>query len=148
MEEKAKKENKIERNLLFLFFIITILDQAIKNLIRNSSYSLSLWGDFLKIYETKNYGIFTGFSFNYSEIVLIFILLLLFFVINSYKEISFYFYIIIFGVVSNFIDRVRFDYIVDYINIAGISHFNIADLLIYTGAILIIIRLTKKPREI
>ena len=133
----------------FLFLIIAILplitDQIIKIKILNSSVIYYIWGDFLNISLTKNYGIFASIPFNSSEIVVVFILVLIIFSLKRSRIIPLlpYFIIALFGVMSNLIDRMRFDFVIDYINLFSFSHFNIADVLIYIGCFGVIIKLVK-----
>jgi len=129
---------------IILAILLLIADQIIKVSIVNSSIDIDLWGDFLNIAQSKNYGIFTGFPLNYSEIVIIFILALFgFLFIRNKKFIPLfpYFLIALTGVISNLIDKVRLGFVIDYINVFNFSHFNIADLLIYIGCIMIIFRI-------
>ena len=48
--------------------------------------------------------------------------------------------LIIVGAISNLIDRLRYGYVVDYIDVKFFSVFNIADSMITIGIILIVIK--------
>lgn len=141
---------KISNALLYIVLpiLLTTADLVIKNLFyRNQEihkevllFSLSL---------TRNYGIMTGIPFNFSEIVIIFTLVALFAAIlkNKSFDLLIYFFVALLGIISNLIDRLRFGFVVDYINILNISHFNIADLLIYIGGALMVWKLIGKPTK-
>lgn len=45
--------------------------------------------------------------------------------------------LMIFGALSNLIDRLLFGFVIDYISIGTLSNFNLADAMIVSGAILI-----------
>ncbi len=125
-----------------------MVDQIIKVKILNSSAVYHIWGDFLNISLTKNFGVFASIPFNYSEVVVVFILALLIFSFKKYNFVSMfpYFLITLFGIISNLIDRIRYDFVIDYINFFNLSHFNIADLLIYIGCFGIIWKITKSNK--
>lgn len=48
------------------------------------------------------------------------------------------------GIASNLVDRVRFGFIIDYINIPGLFVFNLADVAILCGAGIFIWRIAKE----
>jgi len=133
---------------IILTIVLFSIDQLIKIKITSSPFQISLWGDFLNVYQTKNIGLFTGIPFNSAEIVLIFILLLLFLLLKQprYKILSLPLLIIAIGALGNLIDRIRWGFVIDYINILNFSHFNIADLLIYIGCVWTILEIIKKPK--
>ena len=54
------------------------------------------------------------------------------------RKVLFPLYLIISGALSNLMDRILLGSVTDYIHIAPISYFNIADLLIFAGVLLII----------
>jgi len=139
------------KQYFILSLIFFIIDQIIKTLIINSSFTISVRGDFLNISLFKNYGIFAGFSFNHSEFMVILILILfLFLFLKNKKSFSLlpYFFIALFGTISNLIDKVRLGFTVDYINLFNFSHLNIADLLIYIGGVGIIIKISNIKNRI
>ncbi|MFH1175453.1 MAG: signal peptidase II [bacterium] len=49
------------------------------------------------------------------------------------------FFLLLAGGTSNLIDRIRFGKVIDYFKIGNFSQFNLADLMIYGGIILILI---------
>lgn len=49
------------------------------------------------------------------------------------------------GALSNFLDRLRFGYVIDYLYLKYFSVFNLADSMIIAGVILLIIRINRKP---
>ncbi len=136
----------------FLYIIPSILiataDQIIKNLFYTNPTTNKevLLFDF---YLSKNFGIITGIPFNYSEIVVIFISVILAIILlqNKSYDLLVYFFLVLIGVVSNLIDKIRFGCVLDYINIFNFSHLNLSDLLICIGCILIVWKLLNKSAK-
>jgi len=99
------------------------------------------------------FGLFTGYSFYF--VLLGFIFLIEIIKKNHFSSSS---ALLIGGGIANLIDRLRFGYVVDYIDLKslftyiGIDNirlpvFNIADLAITLGAILLIYNLLKKEKK-
>lgn len=63
------------------------------------------------------------------------------------KEIKLATLLLLGGAVSNLIDRLRFGYVIDYIDLKGLPVFNLADLFIVLGAILLSFDLGKEKRK-
>ncbi len=94
----------------------------------------------------KNFGIAFGFSVN--RILLIFltvflILILFSFLIKAYQRKDSWeilgFSFIVFGAISNLIDRLRFGFVIDYIDLPIFTVFNIADCLISAGVVVFLV---------
>lgn len=78
------------------------------------------------------------------------IILMIFFLINSLIKkrnnwVSIGLAGVILGAVGNYYDRLKFDYVIDYLYLKYFTVFNLADVLITLGAIIILIQLYKKP---
>lgn len=139
--------------LLMIGFVV--LDQAIKKMVvLLLSASLLYFNDFIGLEIYKNYGIAFGLPVNASVFYIIFILFLLW--LASGKLLNFRemekkeilaVMLILSGALGNLIDRIRFGYIIDYMNFGDIVVFNLADIFIAAGIImLVIINFFKKNR--
>jgi signal peptidase II len=51
------------------------------------------------------------------------------------------------GAISNLIDRLRFGYVVDYIEISSLPVFNLADVAIILGAVLLLVTAFRKEKK-
>ena len=158
--------NKKSRYLLItiLVFLSIALDQISKIWVRNNfeSYSeKSIIGDIFTLIKVENTGAFLGMGSELSEIPRILLLIILPVIVLI--SITLYTYIdktldklsiigfslIIGGGIANIFDRIVFGSVTDflYINLGGIFKtgiFNIADLSVTTGMILILISSFKR----
>ena len=158
--------NKKSRYLLItiLVFLSIAFDQISKIWVRNNfeSYSeKSIIGDVFTLIKVENTGAFLGMGSELSEIPRILLLIILPVIVLI--SITFYTYIdktldklsiigfslIIGGGIANIFDRIVFGSVTDflYINLGGIFKtgiFNIADLSVTTGMILILISSFKR----
>jgi len=147
--------NKIQTKLYFLslsIFII-LIDQFTKYLIFNN-YKIFINKDFLlfRLDFVKNYGaafnILSGSRIFLSFISIIFSILLIFLILrkNNLNAIDLYSYsFILGGTISNGIDRILKGYVIDFINLNIINFpvFNIADISINFGFILLLYKIFK-----
>ena len=142
--------NKIQTKLYFLSLstLIILIDQFTKYLIFNN-YKIFINKDFLlfKLDFVKNYGaafnIFSGSRIFLSLISIIFSLLLIYLIFkkNTFKKIDLYSYTFILGgTIGNGMDRLLKGFVIDFINLNVINFpvFNIADISINIGFILLI----------
>ena len=134
--------------LLILSIFIIILDQFTKNIIFNN-YNKYINKDFylFKIDFVKNYGaafnIFSGNIIFLSFTSVIFSIILIYLILrkNNTKFINYLSYsFILAGAVGNGIDRLVNGYVIDFINLNIINFpvFNIADISINIGFVLIL----------
>ena len=134
--------------LLILSIFIIILDQFTKNIIFNN-YNKYINKDFyfFKIDFVKNYGaafnIFSGNRIFLSFTSVIFSIILIYLILrkNNTKFINYLSYsFILAGAIGNGIDRLVNGYVIDFINLNIINFpvFNIADISINIGFILIL----------
>ena len=160
--------NKKSRYLLItiLVFLSIALDQISKIWVRNNfeNYSeKSIIGDVFTLIKVENTGAFLGMGSELSEIPRILLLIILPVIVlisitlytyidKSLDKLSIIgFSLIIGGGIANIFDRIVFGSVTDflYINLGGIFKtgiFNIADLSVTTGMILILISsLKRKP---
>jgi len=150
--------NKIQTKLYFLslsFFII-LIDQFTKNLIFYN-HKILINKNFLlfRLDFIKNYGaafnIFSGSRIFLSFISIIFSILLFYLILrkNTFKflDLSSYSFILG-GTIGNGIDRIFKGFVVDFINLNIINFpvFNIADISINIGFILLFYNIFKNKR--
>ena len=149
--------NKYNRFYFILISIIVIIfDQLTKHIINNNLKSL-INRDliFFSIDYVKNYGaafnLLSGSRIILSIISVIISIILLYFILNK-KNISnidlFSYSFILGGTIGNGLDRVFKGYVIDFINLNFIKFpiFNIADISINIGFILILYSLIKFKR--
>ena len=150
--------HKIQTKLYFLsfsIFIITI-DQITKYLILYN-YKTFINKDFLlfKLDFVKNYGaafnILSGSRIFLSLISIIFTILLIFLILRKNTLISSELYsysFILGGTIGNGIDRILKGFVIDFINLNMINFpvFNVADISINIGFILLVYNIFKNKR--
>ncbi len=145
---KEKKIGAIVLGAFLLFFIDRFLKSwALANLYNQKITIIKKWFYF-DLYKNEN----IAFSLPLPKVILIPIIiiiisLLVYYLFTQIKkkfsitEISLIFIII--GAISNLIDRFQYGYVVDYINIWFWPVFNIADIMISGGTIILITILFK-----
>ena len=157
--------NKVRHILITLIVLLSIsIDQISKIWVRNNfeSYNeTSIIGDIFTLIKVENTGAFLGMGSELSEIPRVFLLIILPVVVlisitiytyidKTLDKISIIgFSLIIGGGVANIFDRIVYGSVTDflYINFGGIFKtgiFNIADLSVTTGMILILISSFKR----
>lgn len=132
--------------IIALMVGFVVLDQSAKK-IALSSLSISSFylNDYFSLEISRNYGIAFGF---YISAEVFYFIVFAFFVwlirgkILDFKEMNrkdiLGIGLILSGALGNIIDRVRFGYIIDYINFKNIVIFNLADVFILLGAIILL----------
>ena len=149
---------KVKHKFIFLCLsiFITLLDQFTKYLIFYN-YKIFVNIDFIlfRLDYVKNYGaafnILSGNRLFLSIISIIFSLILIYLIIRkkSSNKIDYYSYsFILGGTIGNGIDRILNGYVIDFINLNIINFpvFNIADISINVGFILILYSIYKNKR--
>ena len=150
--------NKIQTKLYFLFLsiFIILIDQFTKYFISNN-YKIFINKDLLlfKLDFVKNYGaafnIFSGSRIFLSLISIFFSILLIYLIfrkktLNTFDLYSYSF--ILGGTIGNGIDRIYRGFVVDFINLNIINFpvFNIADISINIGFIILLYNIFKNNR--
>ena len=146
---------KVQVKLYFttLSILIFVIDQFTKYLIINNNTLINKDFILFKLDFVKNYGaafnIFSGNRYFLSFVSIFFSIILLYLVLSktSSSILQLYSYsFILGGTIGNGIDRIIKGYVVDFINLNIINFpvFNIADLSINIGFILIIYSIFKK----
>ena len=148
--------NQNRAYFILLSILIILIDQLTKLLI-SYNYKSFINIDFLlfKLDFVKNYGaafnIFSGSRIFLSIISIIFSIILFYLIIrkSSTNILDYYSYsFILGGTVGNGIDRIINGYVIDFINLNIINFpvFNIADLSINIGFIILVYRIFKNNR--
>ena len=147
--------NKVQEKFYFstLSILIFIIDQFTKNLIINNKTLINKDFILFRLDFVKNYGaafnIFSGNRYFLSLVSIIFSIILLYLLLmkTSSSILQLYSYsFILGGTIGNGIDRIINGYVIDFINLNMINFqvFNIADLSINIGFILVIYTIFKK----
>ena len=136
-----------KRNYVIALIII-IVDQLTKFLVINKN--IEIIPDFLNITYTRNTGAAFGIgTLNIITILSILILIaIIVFIIKENKKITHFipYVLIISGTIGNLIDRIFRGYVIDFIdiNLFNFPNFNIADICITTGILVVVLILIKK----
>ncbi|MFH1427611.1 MAG: signal peptidase II [Patescibacteria group bacterium] len=140
------KKKMIIYFLIVIFFLI--LDRFFKFLAISQYFSepIKILDDIFKLSYSSNYNIafslpISGLGLNLAIIVIIlalFYYLLILLKKNNYHE-SLYLAVILLGACSNLFDRLRYGFVIDYLDLKYFTVFNIADMMIVGGVLGIII---------
>ena len=154
MEFNNKKMTTI--TLVVIFF--AAVDRLCKSLALNNFFNtpIDLIGDLVRLNFVKNYYIafsipIAGWWLN--AIIILIIFALIYYLIYTYSAKRDFtqatiFLFIIFGAISNLVDRLKFGYIIDYIDVKYYTVFNIADMMIVGGVIgLVVVLVFNKKRR-
>lgn len=148
-------KNKIIKLIIILVAILVILDQASKLLIGNL-VTEPIGNDAFKIEIISNTGLAFGFN-DGSNVKNIFIMLFVLFIVIKFvkdqielidTKTAVALSMVLAGGLSNLIDRIFRGAVLDFIKIFKFPIFNIADILVVVGAILLIIFLVVFTRKI
>ncbi len=137
-------KNKTIKLIVIIVTILIILDQASKILIGNMFHET--WGnEYFKIEITKNTGMAFGFNDGNGKNILITILvigLIISFIKKQIEQIdtktAVSLSLVLGGGISNFIDRIFRGGVFDFIKIVDFPNFNLADVFVVTGWILLV----------
>lgn len=134
---------------VIISILITILDQIIKFIIDKKVLFIEILPKLFNIHKVYNYGVAFSFLENKRYLILLFSLILIYFLFNLRKDLpktkkyDILFGVILGGIIGNLIDRVFRGYVIDYLEtfIFGISFpiFNLADICITLGIILMVL---------
>ncbi len=149
IEKKENHSLKMKTNVFVFFLVmagaIIVFDQLSKRLALDyfAAYPVPLFKDkiFLSFYLND------GLAFSLPAPFWLTLLVLpvgLFLLIRYYqkqpKQLPFFSFVLLFtGGVSNLIDRFVYGKVIDFIEISGVSVFNLADIMIVCGAIFLLI---------
>ena len=148
-------KNKIVRLIVILVTILIILDQASKVLVCNL-FKESVGNEFFKIEIANNTGLAFGFN-DGSNVKNIFIMAFVLFIVISFiknqidlidTKTAVALSMILAGGLGNILDRIFRGAVLDFIRIYKFPIFNLADVLVVIGAILLVIFLVIFTRKI
>ena len=142
-----------KRMIILIGIIIVILDQLSKMLILNKE--ITVVPNFLNFIYTQNVGMAFGigssmFATITNAIVIVSILIFLVLKRKKLEHITYYSLILILaGGIGNLIDRIFRGYVIDFIdiNLFNFPNFNIADMSIVIGVIIIFIMIINSIKE-
>ena len=138
-----------KNSTLFLIILsagLIAADQITKWLARNLTESIAIIKDILHLTFVMNFGVAFGFLQGANDIVLwlyLVVLGLIIYFYNRFPKDNFsqvMLFLIIAGIIGNFIDRILFGYVTDFIDFRVWPVFNLADIYLNVGLIGIIIR--------
>lgn len=134
---------------IIISILVAILDQIIKFIIDKKVLFIEVIPKLFNIHKVYNYGVAFSFLENKRYLILLFSLILIYFLFNLRKDLpktkkyDILFGVILGGIIGNLIDRVFRGYVIDYLEtfIFGISFpiFNLADICITLGIILMVL---------
>ena len=135
---------------IFILLIILLIDQLTKSILINKN--ISIIPNFLELNYTQNTGIAFGVGNKNILIIIILNILVLGVIIKFIKEnelnnkILIPLFMVLAGGISNLVDRVFRGYVVDFIsiNLFNFPNFNIADISISIGILILIFVIIKK----
>lgn len=150
--EEQKKINKIKILLYIIFIFIIVIDQVSKILIAQKN--IILIPDFFSLTYTQNTGVAFGILPSNLIIIIPANIVVLGLIIKFLREnkdtmnypVIISLVLILAGGTSNFIDRIFRGYVIDFIhiNLFNIPTFNIADISITIGIIILLIIIVKQ----
>lgn len=144
---------------IFIIALITfVIDQIIKSLSLVYLINIPIIPNILSLTYAKNYGIAFSMLLEKRIIIIVISILLISFLIYVLKKdyilknkdtwlANIAFGILFGGIVGNLFDRIVRGFVIDYINVSFFSIFNLADIAITFGVILLIIDNIKESKN-
>lgn len=140
---------------IILFLLMLFLDQFVKILIVNNNYFFNVINDILSINYEKNYGVAFSFFENNNLITIIISVGLIFYLVyilyiefikkDKYTMfLNVTFSLLFAGIIGNLIDRIIRGYVVDYIDLSFFAVFNLADIFITYGVLVLLYKFIKE----
>jgi len=144
-------------SLNVVIFISFVVDRILKLFfIKNPSQRLGsdFFYNILSFHFEKNFGVAFGILLN-KIFLLVLVILVIFvlvgFLFKSYlrKNILeiFSLTLIIIGAISNLIDRLRYGFVIDYIDVPFFTVFNLADCMITVGVVALLLGILKNKKS-
>lgn len=137
--------------------ILVIIDQIIKLLAMNITDPIVLIPNFLQLNYVKNYGVAWSMFNNRMVFIIVFsiaAIAYLFYILKQYRKfpiIHFGILMMIAGAFGNIIDRLFRGFVVDYVDTVIFGYdfpiFNVADMLLVCGVIVIFIETLRKVKN-
>ncbi|MFC1741459.1 signal peptidase II [Nanoarchaeota archaeon] len=144
--------NFVEHNLALVIVAVTIIvvERMVKFYVTQNlriGESIRVIGNFLRITRAENTGAGFGILQGQSWLFVLAALVVMVLIIYFYNQIIynmllvFAFALILGGTVGNLMDRLFFGHVIDYIDLAFWPTFNLSDLALSAGALLLIVYL-------
>lgn len=138
----CKKTRLFNLVFLFLVFLALILDRFLKFLALNNFFNppIKIISDWLRLNFQANPGVAFSLPLGGAWLNLIIVLIIISLIAhlaqnlknNNFAYLSFVLLIIL-GAFSNLLDRVKYGYVIDYLDLKYFSVFNLADVMIFLG---------------
>jgi signal peptidase II len=153
----SNKKNFFSKKNIVILFLLTmffVFDRYFKYFIMETQKEFNLIGDFLRFSFYPNE--FISFSIPLRGPFLFFLisallLLVLFYIIYLFKKKeqpeALLWVSIFLGAFSNLVDRVRFSFVIDYLDFVNLTVFNLADVMIVVGCFSVIILNFKSAKK-
>lgn len=142
---------------LSIVFIFIIIDQIVKYFAMQITSPIKVISTFLQFNYVKNYGVAWSMLSDRMYLIIIFsmfAILYLFYILKQYREhlvVHFGILMMIGGAFGNLLDRIIRGYVVDYIDVVIFGYdfpvFNIADMLLVCGVIVILFETLRKVKN-
>lgn len=147
---KGDVKKMIAVNIAVIFFIG--LDRLLKVFAFNSQgREVNLFGEILKFSYKNNYYIAFSLPFSgiwLSAVIFLITLLLIFYLLKAYRNsqwgITIYLFALAMGAASNLFDRLKYGYVIDYLDLKYFTVFNLADVMITISVFLLLLNISKK----
>lgn len=148
----------MKRKIFIIALITFVIDQIIKSLSLVYLINIPIIPNILSLTYAKNYGIAFSMLLEKRIIIIVISILLISFLIYVLKKdyilknkdtwlANIAFGILFGGIVGNLFDRIVRGFVIDYINVSFFSIFNLADIAITFGVVLLIIDNIKESKN-
>lgn len=142
---------------VIISIILVLLDQGIKYFIDKNVLFLEVIPNIFNIHKVYNYGVAFSFLENRRYLVLLISIILIFFLFNLRKDLpktrkyDILFGVIYGGIFGNLLDRVIHGYVIDYLEVFifkyGFPIFNLADICITLGILLVVLNMMGEQND-
>lgn len=148
----------MKRKIFIITLITFVIDQIIKSLSLVYLINIPIIPNIFSLTYAKNYGIAFSMLLEKRIIIIVISILLISFLIYVLKKdyilknkdtwlVNIAFGILFGGIVGNLFDRIVRGFVIDYINVSFFSIFNLADIAITFGVVLLIIDNIKESKN-
>ena len=148
----------MKKKITIVALIIFVIDQIIKNLALVYLTNVPIISNVLSLTYAKNYGIAFSMLLEKRIIIIVISILLMSFLIYVLKKdyilknkdtwlVNIAFGLLFGGILGNLFDRIVRGFVIDYINVSFFSIFNLADIAITFGVVLLIIGNIKESKN-
>ena len=148
------RQKKTAIILFVLAVFLLLIDRFLKILALNQVYEYSLIGDILKFNFAKNYFIAFSLPLGGSILIAIIVAIIMFLLVYIFRLAKKKEFIhvslltnVLFGAISNLVDRLQYGYVIDYIDLKYFTVFNVADMMIVGGVLLLLLSSYKNEKS-